>query len=333
MSNVKLPIDSDTVKELATKFHYAPFMIQRIMLNFEKEYLDVLRAFDRPPLDTLRVNTLKIEPASLHNRLEIKGLELMQEKWIDYAFRLVENKKGIPVGATHEYLQGHYYLQSLASMIPVHQLSPQPGDRVLDMCASPGSKTTQIAQLMKNQGTIVAVDIKESRMKALISNVKRCGITNCIAFPYDSTQIKSSILPAFKPNKILLDAPCSGSGIIRIDKSPKQTKDGKQIQRLAEIQKNLLRQGLQMLEAGGTLLYSTCSFHYEENEQVVASVLKKMKDVEIIEPYYPDIGLPGFQEIDGHKFGNEFFYTRRLYPNLHDTDAFFFALLHKKKPE
>ena len=234
----------------------------------------------------------------------------------------------LQIGATHEYLEGHYYLQSLASMIPPQMLYPGKKDHVLDMCAAPGSKTTQMGQLMQQGGIIVATDVKESRLKSLNSNIRRCGLYNCLTFAHDARKLKSK-LGSFLPTKILLDAPCSGSGIIRIDPSPKRTKDDSDIKRLSSMQKDLLKAGLDILPPGGRLMYSTCSFHYQENEQVIAETVLSRQDVEVIEPE-ENIGLPGLERIGNLEFGYELLKTRRLFPNLHDTDAFFMCLIEKK---
>ena len=152
--------------------------------------------------------------------------------------------------------------------------------------------------------------------------------SNAIIFPHDASQLKKYLSPIFKPNKILLDAPCSSSGIIRNDPTQKRVKDDSTIKELSRIQNDLLRTGLELLDTGGFLMYSTCSFHYQENEQVVAEVLKRFKDVEIVPPY-EDIGLPAFNKIGRYEFGDEMLNARRLDPHEHDTDAFFMCLLKK----
>ncbi|MCK5346686.1 MAG: RsmB/NOP family class I SAM-dependent RNA methyltransferase, partial [Candidatus Heimdallarchaeota archaeon] len=271
-----------------------------------------------------------ITPKRLRDLLTPKGFKLSPTEWVDYGFDVDTSESRLSLGATHEYLKGYYYLQSLGSMVPVQMLYPEPEDRVVDMCAAPGSKTTQIGQFMKQQGTLVAVDVKPSRMKALTSNIRRCGITNAITFPADATQLKEPFKSIFKPNKILLDAPCSGSGIIRVDPTLKRMKNDANIKRLTRIQKHLLKTGLELLEPGGLLLYSTCSFFYQENEQVVAETMQlpTMNNIEIVEPA-EDIGLPGFDHVGNLEFGYELLKTRRLFPNIHDTDAFFYCLLRK----
>ena len=260
--------------------------------------------------------------------MEKKGFHVRQARF-EYAFHVDTSGSRFGLGNTHEYLQGFYYIQSLASMIPVHLLYPEPGDNILDMCAAPGSKTTQIGQYLNQKGLILAVDNKQSRIKSLSSNVKRMGINNCIIFPYDSSRLKPFLKNIFLPDKILLDAPCTGSGIIRVDPSLKKVKNDLNINRMVRIQKKLLKTAIDLLKTGGLLMYSTCSFHYQENEGVIVDALKNNKNIEIIEPN-EDFGHPGLVNIDGKKFGIELLKTRRIYPNRDDMDAFFYCLIRKK---
>ncbi len=313
---------------LAENYGYSRFMFSQMVLHYPENFVAMVRAFAKPPKNIIRVNTLKTSVKELNDRLSKKRFRFRPTPWIDYGLTVDSSNTHLKLGATHEYLWGYYYIQSMASMVPVHLLHPQPGDRVLDMCAAPGSKTTQIGQLMENKGLIMATDVKISRIKALKSNIRRMGINNCVVFPQDATRISPALQKNFKPNKILLDAPCTGGGIIRVDPSRKRSRDINDIYQMAGLQKRLLKAGLNLLESGGQLVYSTCSFHYQENEAVVHSVVNSMKGVEIIDPF-EDIGLPGFMQIDGKDFGTNMLKTRRMNPLEHDTDAFFYCVIHK----
>jgi len=319
---------SEKILELADRYNYSPFMIEQIMINYPDEHSSVINAFNRQPREIIRVNTLKITPDKLKKLLEKKGFRF-KPTMFDYAFQVDSSQTRIGLGNTHEYLQGFYYLQSLASMASVHLLYPVPGDNILDMCAAPGSKTTQIGQFLNQEGVIIAVDNKESRIQSLSSNVKRMGIDNCIIFPKDAGLLGSFLKPTFIPDKILLDAPCTGSGIIRVDRNIKKAKNDLNIKRMVQIQKRLFKTAIDILKPGGLLMYSTCSFHYQENEELIADMLKKHRNIEIIEPN-EDFGHPGFNNIDDKNFGVELLKTRRMYPNRDDLDAFFYCLLKKK---
>lgn len=307
---------------------YSPFMIKAMQLNYGDEYRVAMNAFDRIPIHSIRVNTLRITPEKLKGRLEEKGFKIKQAEWFPFALHVDGEDALVKLGATHEYLKGLYYNQSLASMVPVYTLFPLPGDQVLDMCAAPGSKTTQIGQMMENNGEIIAIDVKPSRIKSLVHNLRRCGINNASVFIQDSSVLKVPFGGGFTPNKILLDAPCSGSGILRNDPTGKRRKNDAEIQILADRQRKLLKRGLDLLSPGGVLVYSTCSFHYQENEQVVADVVLNRKDCEIIEPDH-QIGFPGLDHAEGIEFGYEMLKTRRISPHHHDTDAFFICKIRK----
>ena len=261
------------IKSIEEEYNYSPFMIRELIANYPSDYLEVIQAFEKPPIKSIRVNLLKTTPEEVKTALESKDFQLTPTEWLPYAFHVLKSNAQFELGATHEYLRGWYYIQSYASMIPVHILYPEPKDIVLDMCAAPGSKTTQIAQYMQNKGTLVAVDESKDRLNALIANMKRCGCYNSIAFPFDGRNVKKLETMGFQPNKILLDAPCTGAGIIRTDPTRKYSRDLTDVKDAAIRQKQLLRAGLELLAPQGTLVYSTCSFHYQENEQVVAEVV------------------------------------------------------------
>ena len=236
------------------------------------------------------------------------------------------NKSQVPIGATPEYLSGMYMLQSAASMLPVMALSPQPGDYVLDMAAAPGGKTTHIAQVMKNQGLIVANDVKKERMISLNYNVQRLGIKNVILTNYDGRKLPPS-LKNF--DRVLLDAPCTGLGVISRDKSIKQNRTLKDVYRASHLQKELLRKAIDLCKVGGYVVYSTCSFAVEENEEVVDYAVRN-RFVKII-----DTGLDIESRVIS-KFGDKKFHDRvkhciRVYPHVNNLDGFFVCKLKKLK--
>jgi NOL1/NOP2/sun family putative RNA methylase len=331
MTQKQSDFDEKEIEQLAEMYQYSPFMIREIMVNFPGEYRDLLNAFERPVAPTIRVNTLKATPQQVEKALFKKGFKLNPISWFDYAYEVTSSDNNLQLGATHEYLFGWYYLQNIASMVPVHVLFPEPGDIVLDMCAAPGSKTTQIAQYMKNKGVLIATELKHTRLRTLMSNLRRCGVQNAITFPYDAVDVKKFTSMGVRPNKILLDAPCTGSGIIRTDPTRKRSRSVNDLKTMSELQKTMLKAGLELLAPGGLLVYSTCSFHYQENEAVVADALKKVKGIQLIAPTL-DLGLHGFSSIDGHEFGIEMLNCRRLsplHPNEYSPDAFFYCVFQK----
>src|SRR3989338_5207053 len=227
---------------------------------FEKRYKQLGGDVDLLELPkVLRVNTLRITAKELIPRLEKKGVQLKRLPVTRNGFEII--KSTFSLGAITEYLLGHYYIQEAAAQIPVEVLDPKPSDVVLDACAAPGGKTTQIAAAMENQGTIIAYDLKEHRIPSLLMNLERCGIKNTTVFQDDVVQAGRLGL---KFDKILLDAPCSGNYLSEPGWFDKRDEQG--IESSVNIQRRLLKSALDFLVQGGTLVYSICSLEPEEGE-------------------------------------------------------------------
>ncbi len=232
------------------------------------------------------------------------------------------------MGNTVEHALGYYYVQEAASMIPPVVLDPKPGDIILDMAASPGSKASQIAQYMQNEGVVVANDVKGDRLAALGINMQRIGSYNHITTLMQGQQFaKTGILF----DKVLLDAPCSGTGTIR--KSPKTILmwNPDMVRRLAHIQKQLIMTAWQVLKPGGTLVYSTCSTEPEENEGVVSYLLNNVKDAKMLEIDLPIKRSDPILEFDGESYHPEVHNCLRLWPQDNDTEGFFVAGIRKEE--
>ncbi len=197
-------------------------------------------------------------------------------------------------------------------MLPALILNPKPSDIVIDMCAAPGSKATQLAQIMKNQGILIMIDRNRKRIPALELNLRRLGISNSIILNFDAIDLHKLNV---KADKILLDAPCTGEGLIKQDKSRKISKKLKDIEKMASIQKNLLKAGLNTLKQNGELLYSTCSIAPEENELVVNEVLSKYSNFKI-QKIHPKYGLSGLTKVFGKDLMDQLENSQRLYPHI-----------------
>ena len=186
---------------------------------------------------TIRTNTLKTKRRELAKTLIQRGVNLDPlSEWSKVGLKIYNSQ--VPIGATPEYLSGQYMLQSSSSFLPILALDPQPNEKILDMCASPGGKTTYIAQLMKNQGILVANDLKKTRLKSLFFNVHRMGIKNCIITNYDGRMF-SKLFNKF--DRVLLDAPCSGLGVISKDQSVKVNRSYKEILENKKKKKELMK--------------------------------------------------------------------------------------------
>ncbi|MFH1521683.1 MAG: NOL1/NOP2/sun family putative RNA methylase [archaeon] len=309
-----------------------------------KEFFNI--SYTKTP-SSIRCNTLKISVEDLKTRLENYGWKLKQpfEKFPEV---MIIDSKLEPgeLGKTKEHLLGYYYVQEISSMLPMLVLQPKAGDLVLDLCASPGSKTTQAAAMMKNDGTIIANEISMGRIGILNSNLERCGVMNTIVTRKEGVALCEKFLKKtqFRFDKILVDAPCSGEGTLR--KSPRtfQMWNINMIKKIAGTQKRLAEAALKILKVGGEMVYSTCTLAPEEDEMIVDYLVKNF-DIEVEKIGHP-IGVPpvvglskstsdgvkfreGVCEWEGAEMDKDVKKCLRLYPQDNNTDGFFVAKIRK----
>ncbi|AYU81199.1 nucleolar protein, putative [Leishmania donovani] len=310
--------------DLLELYEYSEFLMDSILQLFPPaEAVDFLEAMEKTRPTTIRVNTLKAKRRDLVQALVKRGMNVEPlEKWSKVGLQVFESN--VPIAGTIEYLAGHYMLQAAASFLPVMALAPQENERVLDMSAAPGGKTTYIAQLMKNTGVLFANDVSEPRCKSLNANLQRLGVTNCIVTNYDGTGYER-VMRNF--DRVLLDAPCSGTGIISRDKSIKTSKQHEDIQRASQLQRALLLSAIDACKIGGYVVYSTCSFLVEEDEAIVDFALRR-RDVQVVEMGLP-FGRPGFTKYRHHRYHDSLEFSRRYFPHVHNMDGFFICKLKK----
>jgi len=315
--------------------HYAikPEFEKRLHLLFddEKDFEQFEKIIRTETPDSIRCNTIKISPEKLKARLEKKGWKINQPFKEFPEVMIIENKfyQG-ELGKSKEHLLGYYYVQDISSMLSLFALQPRAGELFLDLCASPGSKTTQAATMMENSGTIIANDNNLGRIRILASNLERCGVSNTIVTKMDGAFLCQKLLKKskIKFDKILVDAPCSGEGTLR--KSPKTLLiwNEKFIKNLAGIQKKLVAEAIKILKVGGQLVYSTCTHAPEENEFIVDFLIETF-DVKIEEVNLPLKLREGVCEWQGKKLSREVCKSRRLYPHDNNTEGFFLCKLTK----
>eukprot|EP01084_Bolivina_argentea_P103811 185921_1 len=310
--------------DLIELHEYNEFLMDRVLEIFAPhEAVEFLDAMEKERPLTLRCNMLKAKRRDLVQNLTKRGISVEPlEKWTKVGLEVFDHK--VNVGATMEYLAGQYMVQAAASFLPVMALAPQEGEKILDMAAAPGGKTTHICQLMKNTGIVVANDVSEARCKSLSANIQRLGITNAIVTNYDGVGFQR-VMHHF--DRILLDSPCTGTGVISRDKSIKTSKEVADVQRVSLQQRKLLLEAIDCLKVGGVVVYSTCSWLVEENEAVVDYCLAR-RDVEVVEMGLP-FGRPGFTKYRHNRFAASIENTRRYFPHVHNMDGFYVAKLRK----
>lgn len=320
------------LKDVCEYYGYSPFMAEKLYQLFSPaEAFSFFEANEKARPLVIRTNTLKTARRELAQALINRGVTLEPVgKWSKVGLQVFESN--VPLGATPEYLAGHYILQAASSFLPVMALAPQINERILDMAAAPGGKTTYISALMKNTGCVFANDPSRERARGLIGNIHRLGVKNTVVCNYDAREFPK-VIGGF--DRVLLDAPCSGTGVISKDPSVKTNKDEKDFITLPHLQKQLLLCAIDSVDhsssTGGYIVYSTCSVTVEENESVVEYALNKRPNVKLVETGLT-FGTPGFTSFRGKNFNDKMKWTRRFYPHMYNVDGFFVAKFKKVEP-
>ena len=310
-----------------------PLFLERMKKLLGKEFQEYLEILKKPVQNSIRCNTLKISPEELLKRLRSKNWSVNQPFKDCPEVMIIENDLAPgELGRSLEHLLGYYYVQEIASMLPVLALKPGPEEFVLDIAAAPGSKTTQIAAEMKGSGSIIANDSSLKRLKILASNLERCGVSNTIITKKDGIALCKRLKDSgFQFDKILVDAPCSGEGTIRSSPITALMWNPKTIKILSRLQKALLASAIEILKPGGEIVYSTCTHAPEENEDVVDFILEKFPDIKIESIKLPIKCRSGITEWDGNNYNQEVKKSCRIYPQDSDTEGFFIAKMKRIK--
>ena len=279
------------------------------------------------PRSFIRCNTLKISPDELLKRLREKWR--VAQPYENYPEIMLIESDLLPgeLGNALEHLLGYYYVQEISYMLSVLALDPKPGEFILDLMASPGSKTSQMAARMENQGTLIANDLKLDRVKILSTTIERNGISNTIITQKDAIAFTSKLKDSeFRFNKILLDATCSGEGTLRSSTKTFLMWNKKIIYKLSRLQKKFIAHALKCLKIGGTLVYSTCTHSPEENEEIIDFALKNFP-VKVESISLPLKCRPGITNWYEKSYNQEVQKACRIYPQDNDSEGFFVCKL------
>ncbi len=287
---------------------------ERVRAQLGEEYERFLGSYDEEGCVGLRVNTQKI---SVESFLATTPFHLTPIPWTENGFYY---RKEEPVTRHPHYFAGLYYIQEPSAMLPASLLSVEPGDMVLDLCAAPGGKATELSSRLQGKGLLVANDASASRAKALLKNLTVWGAANCCVTAETPQRLLESFGCFF--DKILVDAPCSGEGMFRRDAGLIDSWRERGPDRYAKLQKEILSCAVRMLKPGGRLVYSTCTFSETEDEAVVGEILEQ----------YPELELCGIPMYEGFAAGGRpCEKSVRLWPHRVRGEGHFAALLRKRE--
>jgi 16S rRNA (cytosine967-C5)-methyltransferase len=303
--------DEDPVQYLAVYYAHPAWLVKRWYDRFGPEETEkILIANNEIPGLTLRINKLKNAPAQFLDILDKQNIGYQGSTFIDY-FIKVKSLSGI--AQMNIFQNGFFSIQDESAALPVILLAPTEADRVIDMCAAPGGKTTFIAELMNNKGHILAIDKYESKLNLIKSSCDRLGISNVEAIIADSSELQTE--PA---DKVLVDAPCTGLGVLRKKPDVKWKREPEDVVRMSKIQLHLLENASRLVKPGGILVYSTCTTEPEENSSLIKLFLGKH---------------PEFSVDDASRFVNKSVVTNNgwieTFPHIHHIDGSFAVRLEK----
>lgn len=305
--------------------------VDKMQKLLREEYEEYLISFEEPRYYGLRVNTGKISAEEFYRRCPFKITPI---PWIENGFYY--DGETVSPSKHPYYFAGLYYLQEPSAMTPANRLPIEPGDRVLDLCAAPGGKATELGARLNGRGVLAANDISNSRAKGLLKNIEVFGIGNVLVLNEEPGKLADYFAGYF--DKVLIDAPCSGEGMFRKDKKMIKAWEEHGPEYFRNIQKNIILQAAELLKPGGQMLYSTCTFDAEENEQVIWHLLSRYPEfkIEEMKPYEGfACGMP--ETVSGNC--PELRKTVRIFPHRMKGEGHYLALLKKgekceeKKPE
>ncbi len=279
-----------------------------------------------PEPRAIRINTLKATKKEVESRLAQLGVAFKEVPFNPLGL-IIENDH-LPLSQTIDFFLGKFYYQGVSSQIPPLVLEPQPEERVLDMTASPGSKSTQMAALMGNKGFLLLNDVSMKRLQALNTNIQKVGAINYAVYRQQGERI-GNLLPEFF-DKVLLDAPCTALGIIHSHPEVYSWWTPRRMQKIIEKQRQLLISAYKALKVGGQMVYSTCSLAPEENEELIQFMLDNYPlEIMPLQKHWHEKFMCGFTEYQKKTFVPEMERAIRIFPHIHNMEGFFVIKLRK----
>jgi len=310
--------DKEAVKYLSVRYSHPDWLVKRWLLRWgRQETEELLKANNQPAPTTIRVNTLKTSREELKKRLADHGVKLLESARVPEAGVLHDFEA---VEKLEEFRAGLFTVQDESSQLVAHALGVKPGDRVLDTCSAPGGKTTHMAQLMKNTGQIVAVDIHSSKLKLIDTLADRLGIDIIRTLESDARELKG-VEGRF--NRVLVDAPCSGLGVIRRRADLRWQKKEEEMEKLPQLQLAILLKASEYVACGGELIYSTCTTEPEENFEVVKAFRQLRPEFKTVD-LSASLPFPVTEEKDRQQLQKGVW---QILPHRHGMDGFFMAKL------
>jgi len=305
----------DEEKTALLTFHPLWFVKYCFRVFGRDEALRFLKSAIEAPPTYIRINTLKVPEENLLRKIEAEGVSLKKVRQLKHTYKIVQSKR--PMARTKSFKDGLFYIQDKASCLAAEVANPQADMTVLDICAAPGAKTTYLAQLMMNEGTIYSIDYSKRRMKVWGREVERMGVN--IAFPIIADICKPLPIKS-SADLVILDPPCTSTGVFQKLPSAKWRITKRSIRRMTSFQWQMLKTCGSLVNESGYLVYSTCSVAVEENEMLIEKFLKWHTDFKLVD-VRPRIGLPGLRGLTK---------GQRLYPHIHDCNGFFIVKMLKE---
>jgi len=295
--------------------------VDKMKLLLGEEFDDYIKCYDEKRLYGLRVNTKKI---SVEEFVKICPFEIEPIPWIENGFYY--DGDHVQAAKHPYYFAGLYYLQEPSAMTPANRLPIVPGDKVLDVCAAPGGKATELGAKLCGQGVLMANDISNSRAKGLLKNIEVFGIGNVLVLSEEPGKLESYFSEYF--DKILIDAPCSGEGMFRKDHKMVKAWEEHGPEFFSKIQRSIITQAARTLKPGGMMLYSTCTFDPEENEGTIEYLLEQYPEFKILDMTQYDGFAKGKPEVTS-SHDSSFEKTVRIWPHKMHGEGHYLALLQK----